>query len=78
MITDETTIEGYRVELEFESEGENVADTKATQCFVSKGKYSASLEALLWSGCLTDIDSELKVPARVISAIESWAQVNGY
>lgn len=78
MITDETIIEGYKVELEFESEGDNVADTNPTQCFVSKGRYSASLEALLWSGCLTDVDSELKVPARVIGEIESWAQVNGY
>lgn len=72
----QTNIAGYKVELDFESEGENVI----SQCFISSGSYSASLEHLLATGCLSDSfwEKDLKVPARVIDEIESWAQVNGY
>ena len=72
----ETNIAGYKIELDFESEGGNVI----SQCFISNGNYSASLEHLLFTGCLSDScwESDLKVPARVISAIESWALANGY
>ncbi len=73
MKTNQTIIKGYRVELDTEGSDE------ATQCFISKGNYSASLAALCLTGCLSDSTwDDIRVPESVIEAIESWAIENGY
>lgn len=69
----ETIINGYRVELDLDG------PDGTTQCFVSKGSYSASLQGLLYTGCLTDSgDREIRVNESIVDAIEAWALAEGY
>lgn len=73
MKSTQTIIKGYRVELDIEGPEE------PTQCFVFKGKHSASLAALSMTGCLSYSNwDDIRVPEEVIEAIESWAVENGY
>lgn len=73
MKTNQTIINGYRVELDVDGPDET------TQCFISKGIYSASLAALSITGCLSNSNwDDIRVPESVIEAIESWAVENGY
>ena len=67
-----TTIAGYSVDLEV---GDGIS-----QCYINKGRFSASLEGLTGLGGLTDPDTDAfaKVPAGTIAAIEKWAVANGY
>jgi hypothetical protein len=74
--TVKTVINGCTVEYE----GEN--DEGVTQCFISKGRFSASLAALEGTGCLTDSGSpacdELPIDEPTIDAISAWATAQGY
>lgn len=66
-----TTIKGYVVDLEL--------DDETSSCFISKSKYSSSLEHLLGMGTLYDArDNEHTVPGSIIGDIENWAYANGY
>lgn len=59
--------------IEFENDGET------TQCWIIKGNASASLEALLMTGCLTDhFGDDVRVPQAIINRIEAWARSKGY
>lgn len=69
----ETIIDGYRVEME-----PNADRPDAMDCFISIGRYSASLSALEDNGVLTDLDAEKPVPAATIDRITQWATDNGY
>ena len=68
-----TNIQGFTIELENTHDGSVCG-------YVSKGRYSASVECLHQLGALQDPDGEdsLQVPARVRSAIYNWAVANGY
>lgn len=70
-----TTINGYSIELDTDVDG----DGSTTQCFISYGKYSASLEAADSTGLLTD-SNECEHPIRTtdLVAIKLWAYANGY
>lgn len=70
----ETIINGYRVELDLDG------PDGTTQCFISKDRHSASLEALIYTGTLTAYvnGEEMRVPDNVILKIESWALAEGY
>lgn len=69
----ETIINGYRVELDLDG------PDGTTQCFVSKGNYSASLQGLLYTGCLTDSTGrDALVGEKTVIAIEAWALAEGY
>lgn len=66
-----TKISGYSVEI-------SICDD-STQCWVEKGKYSASLAALQDTGLLeTSLGGEHKVRHDVIDEITEWAEANGY
>jgi hypothetical protein len=67
----QTNISGYSIE--FENDGET------TQCWIINGNASASLEALLMTGCLTDhFGDDVRVPKAIINRIEAWARSKGY
>ena len=65
-------IEGYECELDFSEEW--------SDCYVSKGSYSGSLQFLESYGYLEHCRDErqIEVPLRVINKIEKWANENGY
>jgi len=65
-------IDGYECELDFSEEW--------SDCIVSKGDYSGSLQFLDSYGYLENYKDERQiiVPVRVINKIESWAVANGY
>lgn len=74
-----TTIAGYLVELE--TEGETGCDT--TQCTVSRGPYSASLELLMAEGHLIwtlsgGLEKYERIQGSTLGEIENWAYRNGY
>jgi hypothetical protein len=74
--TIETEIDGYEVHLElYEERGEPRSD-----CFVIKGQYSASLACLADTGELHsgNWDRVHEVHPQTITAIEKWAEENGY
>tara|TARA_R110000803_G_scaffold71631_1_gene134947 strand:- start:336 stop:566 length:231 start_codon:yes stop_codon:yes gene_type:complete len=76
MKTIKTKIENYEVELEID-----LNEDPSTDCFVSRGNYSASLACLSQTGKLwshSNIDEEKEVLDRVIHKIEDWAEANGY
>jgi len=67
-------IDGYTVELEFNTEdGE-----ERSHAYISKGKYSASLECLDSTGSLFAEDAELAVTRETISKIRRWCESKGY
>ncbi len=68
----ETTIEGYAVVLD--------TGGKSPQCFIAKGKFEASLDALSATGKLfhRSNDAEHVVPGAILGDIENWAYNNGY
>lgn len=69
----QTVIQGYFVELEVDCED------GITQCFVIKGRHSASLAGLIYTGCLSaPIEGDQRVPRSVINQIEAWALAEGY
>lgn len=72
MTEKQTIIAGFEVFLEV---GDGVS-----QCYINKGRFSASLEGLLGLGGLVDPDTDdfSKVPAGTVAAIERWALSNGY
>lgn len=70
MKTKQTNIQGYSVEIEIE---ENL-----TQGWVSKGRFSASIEGLQATGVLCDLDDEMRVPDAIRERIYNWAIANGY
>ena len=66
-----TKICGYTVEIS------TCGDS--TQCWVEKGKFSASLAALQDTGLLeTRLGGEHSVNVDVINRITEWAEANGY
>ena len=66
-----TKISGYSVEIS--------ACDDSTQCWVEKGKYTASLAALSDTGLLEDtLGGQHKVKADIIDKINEWAEANGY
>jgi hypothetical protein len=74
MQTLKTKIDGYTVELEIDPKAE-----PPTQCYVSKGKYNASLACLADTGELESPDGYAhSVHGQTIAAIEQWAEENGY
>jgi hypothetical protein len=70
----QTEIEGYEVIIEEGYEGEN----DRTHCYVSRGRFSASLQCLEDTGVLSDGDREKQVPAWIIGDISNWAYNNGH
>ena len=67
------TIDGFRCELETLDDGRK-------DCFISKGRFSASLgaasdEGKLWA---SDWTQSLPIGQKTLAAIESWALANGY
>ncbi|WP_454735402.1 hypothetical protein [Cupriavidus necator] len=76
MTIHKTEIDGYEVELDTDMDG---GDSGVTGCWIMKGLYSASLEALMAEGVLLDGQGhELPVPQATIDEIEEWANENGY
>lgn len=74
MTTKTTKIAGLAVELElYQEDGE-----ARSSCFISKGRFSGSLECLTGMGVLDDGGSELAVRQEIIDKIEAWADANGY
>lgn len=72
-ISKTTVIDGYTVELDV------YPDEPSSQCFVSKGNYSASLAALDGTGVLTDhAFDDKRVDPNTIAKIVAWAEANGY
>lgn len=65
-------INGYDVEIEADN-GEGVS-----QCFVIKGKYSASLACLEATGELSWGDLVVRVPESIVDKISTFAEANGY
>jgi hypothetical protein len=65
-------IRGYDCEMQTNDEG--------TYCYVSKGKYTASLGYLDDSGCLYDVNMNdgPAVPPLVVAEIMNWAMGYGY
>ena len=72
MTEKQTTIAGFEVSLE--------VGNGFSQCYINKGRFSASLEGLLGLGGLVDPDTDgfSKVPVGTVAAIERWALANGY
>lgn len=69
-----TNINDYHVELEIDP-----LDDPCTRCWVSRGRYTASLSCLSQTDKLTNgTDHEHSVPDQVIHKIEDWAEANGY
>jgi hypothetical protein len=69
-VSAKTVIHGYEVELE--------VDDGTSQCFITKGRHSASLEALMATGVMTNADDEVEVTQGTIEKIEKWAIGKGY
>lgn len=68
-----TNIDGYQVDYE------GADENGITQCYIQKGKHSASLEGLLMSGCISDSNwNDVPVAQSTISKIEAWARNCGY
>ena len=73
-----TTINGFLCEIEPNEDREGV------NCYVSKGRFSASLACLEGEGILSadgnsyGEDIELDVPQTTINQIVSWAVGKGY
>ena len=66
-----TKIAGYSIELSHEDD--------STQCWVEKGQYSASLQALVDNGCLESrTGGEHGVNPDTIERILDWATENGW
>jgi len=66
-----TKISGYSVEIS--------ACDDSTNCWIEKGKYSASLAALQDTGLLeTTLGGEHAVNPDIIDRITEWAEANGY
>lgn len=65
-------INGYEVDIEADN-GEGVS-----QCFVIKGKYSASLACLEATGELSWGDLVIRVPDTIVDKISTFAEANGY
>lgn len=74
--TIETKIDGYTVRLEMYEENRE----PRSDCFVIRGRYSASLGCLADTGELhsDDWDRVHEVHPQTIRAIETWAEENGY
>lgn len=72
MIKKTANVSGCKVTLESEGDWSG--------CWIESGKYSASLEALLDTGCLSDdcYRAEFRLGKGTIAAIERWALSNGY
>lgn len=70
----------YVVDLDTDMEGHGADHPdRVTGCWISYGRFSASLETLMASGHLyTAEGSERIVPANLINEIEAWAIENGY
>jgi hypothetical protein len=70
------TINGYSVELELIGNGPG--GLVSTQCTITRGRFSASLEAAR-AGQLTDArGNETPISERDIDAIDKWAMEKGY
>lgn len=65
-------INGYEVDIEADN-GEGVS-----QCFVIKGRYSASLACLEATGELSWGDLVIRVPDTIVDKISTFAEANGY
>jgi len=64
-----TVIDGYRVCL--------VIDSETMNCYIEKGRSSASLEFAQAHGTFSD-DDHIKIPKYIRDKIEEWAVSNGY
>jgi hypothetical protein len=54
-------------------------DCGTTECWISNGKYTGSLELLQQEGAIFDFEGyEMKVPENVINQIAEWAVNRGY
>ena len=66
-----TVINGYEIELEF--------DCDTSSCWVTKGRYSSSLQLIMDCGEIEDNSGNTKlVKQTTIDKIESWALSNGW
>ena len=71
----QTTIKGYKIDIEFEDMGDDYFGT----CFVQKGDYCSSLGRLEDEGTLVNSeDDELTVPDAILNKIFDWTEANGY
>jgi hypothetical protein len=62
------------VELDIDTDG-----CGTTECWISNGKYTGSLELLQQEGALFDHEGhDMKVPEAAIDAIATWAVARGY
>jgi hypothetical protein len=66
------TIAGYLCTIEPNEDREGV------NCYVSKGKFSASLACLEGEGKLFDMDNEMPVRDETIDLIRKFADQHGY
>lgn len=67
----------YDVTLDTDMNG----DGEVSGCWISQGRYSASLAALQATGVLThngDCTADLAVPDNLVEEIAQWADENGY
>jgi len=66
---------GLKIELDTDMNG----DGETTGCWISKGDFSASLEALDATGNMEDSNGNpCTVPASTVAKIRRWAEANGY
>lgn len=66
-------IHGYDVELEIDPEVE------WSDCWITKGEFSASLACLEGTGELMDgVGNTIEVSSGTVEAISKWAEKHGY
>ena len=68
-----TIIDGYKCEFD------GIGDNGTTEAWISKGKYSGSMELALQYGHLDDDNGfSEKIPQTTLLKIENWANKVGY
>jgi hypothetical protein len=76
----EMKLRGIEVSLDTDTEGsgDNSPD-RISGCWLNIGKYSGSLALALDLGGLEDVDGNfLPINPSTLTAIEGWAELNGY
>lgn len=76
----ETKIKGFEVSLDTDMEGAGESSPdRITGCWLNIGNYSGSLALALDLGGLEDVDGNfLPINPSTLTAIEFWAESNGY
>jgi hypothetical protein len=67
-----TIIDGYKCEYM------GITHDGTTQAYLSKGKYSGSMELALQCGHLDYYDELQNIPQTTLKKIENWAKQVGY